>query len=78
MKSVVMYTRDGCGLCEKAREVMLAERERTPFDLREIDVEGDDQLEMDYGIRLPVVLVDGVERFEISVEPEAFARALAD
>jgi glutaredoxin len=76
MKRVVLYTREGCGLCETAKQVLLAERERTPFDLEEIDVEGNDDLEMEYGIRIPVVLVDGVELFELVVHPDALARAL--
>jgi hypothetical protein len=78
MKRVVLYTREGCGLCETAKRVLLAERERTPFDLEEIDVEGNDDLEMEYGIRIPVVLVDGVELFELVVDPDALTRALAD
>ena len=64
-----MYSRPGCGLCDEAREVILAERERTAFDYREVDISGDDALELEYGIRIPVVLVDGQERFEIRVEP---------
>ncbi len=78
MKRVVLYTREGCGLCETAKQVLLAERERTPFELEEIDVEGNDDLELEYGIRIPVVLVDGVELFEIVVDPDALARALED
>ena len=78
MKRVVIYSREGCGLCETAKQVLLAERERTSFELEEIDVEGNDHLEMEYGIRIPVVIVDGVELFEIVVDPDALARALAD
>jgi hypothetical protein len=74
MHAVVLYSRPGCGLCDEARDVLLAERERTPFDLEEIDVSGDDALELEYGIRIPVVLVDGAEVFEIRVESAAFAR----
>ncbi|MDP9296147.1 MAG: glutaredoxin family protein [Actinomycetota bacterium] len=75
-KRVLMYTREGCGLCDEARRVLLAERRRTPFELEEIDVEGDDRLELEYGLRIPVVLVDGEELFELSVDPSALARAL--
>jgi glutaredoxin len=78
MKRVVLYTRDGCGLCETAKQVLLAERAGTPFELEEIDVEGDDALEMAYGIRIPVVVVDGEELFELVVDPDALSRALAD
>ena len=63
-----MYARPGCGLCAEAREVIMAVRARTPFEYREVDVTGDDSLELQYGIRIPVVLVDGRELFEIRVE----------
>jgi glutaredoxin len=76
MREVVMYSRPGCGLCDEARAVILAERRRTPFAFRELDVSGDDALEREYGIRIPVVLIDGIERFEVRVEPGALADAL--
>lgn len=72
-----MYSRPRCGLCDEARAVIFAERERTPFGFRELDVSGNDELERAYGLRVPVVLVDGQERFEISVDPEGFRAALA-
>jgi len=68
-----MYSRPGCGLCDEAREVILAEAERTSFTFDEVDVSDDDALELEYGIRIPVVLVDGEEIFEIRVTPSAFA-----
>jgi glutaredoxin len=74
MHQVVLYSRPGCGLCDEAREVLLAERERTAFALEEVDISGDDALELEYGIRIPVVLVDGAEAFEIRVDRAAFAR----
>jgi glutaredoxin len=73
---VVMYSRPGCGLCDEAREVILAERARTPFEFREIDISEDDGLELEYGIRIPVVTVEGKERFEVRVEPSDFATAV--
>lgn len=73
MRSVVLYSRPGCGLCDEARSVILAVRERVPFAFEEVDVSGDDALELAYGIRIPVVLVDGEEAFEVRVDPVAFA-----
>ena len=72
-----MYSRPGCGLCDEARAVILAERERTPFAYREVAVSGDDALELEFGIRIPVVFVDGVERFEIRVDAGGLRQALA-
>ena len=66
---VVLYSRAGCHLCDVARDVLIAERSRTPFDLLEVDVAGDDDLELEYGIRIPVVEIDGRERFEYQVDP---------
>ena len=71
-----MYSRPGCGLCNEARDVILAERRRTPFSFHEVDVSGDDELEKEFGIRIPVVVIDGLERFEIRVEPRALHEAL--
>jgi hypothetical protein len=73
-----MYSRPGCGLCDEAREVILGQRERTPFTFEEVDVSGDDALELEYGIRIPVVLVDGEEVFEVRLERRAFAEAVRD
>lgn len=71
---VVLYSRAGCRLCEVARETILSERTRIGFEFAEVDIEGDDELELEYGIRIPVVDVDGEEAFEISVDPGKFAR----
>ena len=73
---VLLYSRPGCGLCDEAREVILAERKRTAFPFDEIDISGDDALELEYGIRIPVVLVDGQERFEVRVDAWALAEAV--
>jgi glutaredoxin len=70
---VVLYSRPGCHLCDEARAVLEAERLRTPFDLDEVDIETDDALVKGYGVRIPVVTIDGVERFEIAVDPVEFA-----
>ncbi len=71
-----MYSRPGCGLCDEAREVILAEAERTSFTFDEVDVSGEDALELEYGIRIPVIVVDGEEIFELRVPPGAFAEAV--
>ena len=74
---VVLFSRPGCGLCDRAREVLEAQRARTPFVLEEVDVGADDALELEYGARIPVVAVDGVERFEVEIDPVELASVLA-
>jgi glutaredoxin len=75
---VVLYTRPGCHLCDVARETVLSLRERLPFSFTEVDIEGDDELELGYGIRIPVVEIDGEEAFEVTVDPVQLAEQLAE
>jgi hypothetical protein len=70
---VLMYSRKTCHLCDDARAVVLAERARTSFEFEEVFVDGDDGLEGDYGLRVPVVEVDGAEEFEFVVDPRRLA-----
>jgi glutaredoxin len=71
---VVLYARAGCHLCDVARDTIESQRERLGFDFSEIDIEADEELELEYGIRIPVVEVDGEEVFETSVDAEKLAR----
>jgi glutaredoxin-like protein DUF836 len=67
---VRLYSRLRCGLCDEARAVILTVRGEVPFEFEEVLIDGDDTLERDYGIRIPVVVVDGREEFEIHVDGE--------
>jgi glutaredoxin len=73
---VVLYTRPGCHLCAVARDVLVAERERRPFVFEEVSIEGDEELEHEYGIRVPVVEIDGREVFEYEVDAKELAGLL--
>ena len=53
-----------------------AVRAEIAFDLEEIDIESDDALIRDYGVRIPVVAIDGEELFEISVQAAALRAAV--
>ena len=78
MHQVVLYSRPGCHLCDVAREAILSLRERVGFEFQEVDIEGDDELELEYGIRIPVVEVDGEEAFEVTVDAEQLARLVGE
>jgi Glutaredoxin-like domain (DUF836) len=81
--TVLMYSRSTCHLCDEARAEILAaigsldglSAARVAFDERIID--GDDDLEREYGLRVPVVEVDGVEEFEYRVDQAALREMLA-
>ncbi len=57
---VVLYGRPGCHLCDEARAELERLRARLPFDLREVSIEGDMELERRFTLEIPVIEVDGV------------------
>jgi glutaredoxin len=74
--TVVLYARPGCHLCDDARAVIEAARAEVAFVFEEVDIESDDALVRDFGLRIPVVAVDGDELFEISVDETALLAAV--
>jgi glutaredoxin len=76
MRTVTLYTRPGCHLCDEARAQLLALRERTPFALEEIDIEQDDALHAAYLERIPVIHLDGEHLFDYFVDDEALTARL--
>jgi hypothetical protein len=76
MTSLTLYGKPGCCLCDEAREAVGAVRAEVPFDLEEVDISLDPVLHRRYGERIPVLCVDGAERFELGVDAEALRKLL--
>ena len=74
MKRVVLYHSAGCHLCERARGVVASVRADVPFELEEIDITDDPELESRYREWLPVVEIDGKRAFVYYVDTDAFRR----
>ena len=75
--AVTLYGRPGCHLCDEARAVLLRVRAEAPFELREIDIERDDELFKRYLERIPVVSLNGEELFELEVDEAALRHRLS-
>ncbi len=65
---MTLYGKPGCHLCDDAREVVERVRADHPFELREVDVSIDPELNREYGERIPVLELDGEELFEFHIE----------
>jgi len=76
MTVVTLYGKPGCHLCDDARAVIDRVRADHEFELKEVDISLDPGLFRAYGERIPVVAVDGVERFEFFVDPAELTRSL--
>ena len=49
-------TREGCHLCDDAREVLTKVAAQRGVTINEIDIDTDDRLTKLYGLRVPVIL----------------------
>jgi glutaredoxin len=76
VRTVTLYAREGCHLCDDARAALERVRASHPFRLDEVDIEADDALHARYLERIPVVALDGEELFEYFVDEEALRRTL--
>jgi len=74
---LTLYGRPECHLCHEMRAVVDAIRADVPFDLDEVDIDGDPALVAAYGEEIPVLLVNGRKAFKYRVTPAALRARLA-
>ena len=77
MRRVTLYRAKGCHLCERARAQLHSLQDELAFELEEIDITGDPELEATYREWLPVVEIDGERAFVYHVDEGSFRRRLA-
>jgi glutaredoxin len=78
LAKVTLYSKQDCPLCDEARRALERVRGRVGFDLREIDITTDAELERTHRERIPVVAVEGEELFDFHVDEPALERRLAE
>lgn len=67
LPTLLFYARDGCELCEEARDVLQAalesrvQRGDAIARVREVDIAADPELAARYGDLIPVLSMNGVE-----------------
>jgi predicted DCC family thiol-disulfide oxidoreductase YuxK len=74
---VVVYYGVECHLCERALAQVRALHDELGFQLDEVAIDGEPDLEARYREWLPVVEIDGERVFTYHVHEEAFRRRLA-
>jgi glutaredoxin len=74
-RTVTLFGRPGCHLCDDARAVLERLQGELAFRLAERDIEADDATFKAYLERIPVIALDGEELYEFFVdEPDLRAR----
>ena len=64
---VILYGKKECCLCDEALELLLKVKVSLPFELEKRDITGDRELLEKFGLKIPVIVVDGVEVFKYRV-----------
>jgi glutaredoxin len=77
MHDVVVYSREGCHLCDVVKETLKGLESRADFQWRDVDIDGDAELRRKYNEEVPVVTIDGRKAFKYHMDRSAFLRALA-
>ncbi|MDC2865542.1 MULTISPECIES: glutaredoxin family protein [unclassified Bacillus (in: firmicutes)] len=58
---VILYTKEECGLCQKAKKLLQELKDEYVFDLKEINIYEDEKLLEKYHLMIPVVEIEGEE-----------------
>lgn len=69
---VILYTRLGCCLCNEVKLML----EKYGLAVQEIDIDGDEQLRQLYNECVPVVSINGRERFRGRIDERLLRRLL--
>jgi glutaredoxin len=69
---VTLYSRQGCHLCHEARDIL----ERHGLDPKEVDIDSDPELQNRFTDVIPVVVINGRERFRGRVDERLLERLI--
>ena len=76
MTIVTIYGRTGCHLCEDALKVLESLKDELNFQIKEILIDENEELQSLYGEQIPVTHIDGIHHDYWRVDPERFRSSL--
>ena len=76
MIRLIIYSRPGCHLCDEMKAVVKNVARTIPLSLDEIDISADPALEAEYGLEIPVLLMDGKKTAKYRIAEDALVRIL--
>ena len=76
MHDVVVYSRNGCHLCEVVKKTLMRVQGKADFRWREVDIDADPELQRKFTDEVPVVFIDGRKAFKYRMDVSDFLRLL--
>ncbi len=61
MRRLLMYSRPGCGLCDEMYEQLEPWQGKCGLEFSVVNIDADPALQERFGLRVPVLFLDGVE-----------------
>lgn len=77
MVTVTLYTRQGCHLCNDAKQAIEEARTRCVFDFEVTDIDENPALRALYNDEVPVIAIDGRKAFKYRLTADDLLRKLA-
>ncbi len=77
MIQVQIYSRHGCHLCDDALATLKILQKELNFEIEEIFIDGNLELEANFGERVPVIQIGHVQHDFFRIDPVRFRKALA-
>jgi glutaredoxin len=78
MVHLTIYSRPGCHLCDEMKTLVERVGRSERFSLEEVDISGDAELERQYGLEIPVLMVNGRKAAKYRIAEAALRRILSD
>ena len=76
MTTVTIYSRQGCHLCDDAKNVLESLREELNFEIEVINIDENAELIKLYSDQVPVIHIDGIHHDFYKVDPTRFRSSL--
>jgi glutaredoxin len=73
---VILYSRQGCHLCDVVKEALTRLARGGGFVWREVDIDTDPELQRRFNEEVPVVFLDGRKAFKYRMDEAEFLRKL--
>lgn len=74
---VTLYGKAECCLCDEAMVVLRKVDAVVPFELEKIDISENPELLNEFGLKIPVIFVDGVQAFKYRVNEGRLIKLLS-
>lgn len=74
---LTLYTRQECCLCDAMKAVIAQVAVKVPIQLVEVDVDGDEDLQAQFGGEVPVLLIDGRKAFKYRATAAALTKKVS-